>query len=297
MSKDRVLLLIIVILLIIIVVGSLGFISKLNGDNAVAVINNQEISEKEFLTTLKNEHGREVLEDLINKKVINEAAKKYGIVADQDEMDRQYFESMRDYETEEEFLEYLETQMGWTKEGLIDFIEYYTLWEEIATKDINVTDDQVSAYYESNKSQYSIPENFHIQQIVVKQKEEATQVINELNTGSDFNTLAKERSIDFLTISSGGDLGKIYVNDPSIDPAIINKAKTMKINDLAIIQLGDYYAVIQLLAHNKAVQYSLEEAKSEIRREIALSQANSLPLVLEQLKKEMNLQILDASLQ
>ena len=296
MSKDRVLLFIIVILLIIIVVGSLGFISKLNGDNAVAVINNQEISEKEFLTTLKNEHGREVLEDLINKKVINEAAKKYGIVADQDEMDRQYFESMRDYEKEEEFLEYLENEM-WSKEGLLDFIEYYTLWEEIATKDINVTDDQVSAYYESNKSQYSIPENFHIQQIVVKQKEEATQVINELNTGSDFNTLAKERSIDFLTISSGGDLGKIYVNDPSIDPAIINKAKTMKINDLAIIQLGDYYAVIQILAHNKAVQYSLEEAKSEIRREIALSQANSLPLVLEQLKKEMNLQILDASLQ
>ncbi|MGD9677820.1 MAG: peptidyl-prolyl cis-trans isomerase [Vulcanibacillus sp.] len=296
MRKDRILILIIAILLIIIIIGYLWFDGELNKENAVAVVNGQEISEKEFLETLKKEYGKEVLEDLIDKMVINEAAKKYGIVADQVEMDRQYNEFMKDYETEEEFMVYLETQMGWTKDGLLDFIEYYTLWEEIATKDINVSEDEVLAFYEANKSRYSIPENFHLQQIVVNTKEEANQVVDELKAGSDFNTLAKERSIDFLSISSGGDLGRIYVNDPSVDPTIINKAKTMAINEIAVIQMGEYYAVIQLLANNKELQYSYDEVKSEIRREIALSQAKSLPIVLEQLKEDMNLQIIDSSL-
>ncbi len=296
MRVNRILVLIITILLITVIVEYLWFDNKIDGDEAVALINNTKITEDEFMTELKDNYGKEVLEDLINKKVIAEAAANYGITANQNEINRQYNEFMKDYDTEEEFIIYLEEQMGWTKDELIDFIEYYTIWEEIATMDINVTDEQISAYFEKNKSNYSIPESFHIQQIVVRSEVEAEQVVNELANGSDFNTLAKERSMDYLSISTGGDLGKLYVNDPSIDPAIIDRAKTMAINDIATVQIGDYYAVIQLLGHEQTIQYSLDEVKEEIRREIALSQANSLPLVLDQLKKDMNVQILDDSL-
>ncbi len=296
MKINKILILIIVILVFAIIGEYLWFESKEAENKVVAIINDKKIMEDEFMLSLKDQYGKEVLNDLINEKVIAEAAIKYGIIANQDEIDRQYQDFKRDYDTEEEFIIFLEEQMGLTKDKLLAHIEYYVLWEEIATKDVNVSDDQISAYYNKNMINYSIPENFHIQQIVVRSEEEAEQVIKELKNGSDFNTLAKERTIDYLSISTGGDLGKLYIDDPSIDPVIISKAETMKINDIATVKIGDYYAIIQLLGHEKTVQYALEDVKEEIRREIALSQANSLPLVLEQLKEDMNVKIVDKSL-
>ncbi|WP_339060676.1 hypothetical protein [Tepidibacillus marianensis] len=40
----------------------------------------------------------------------------------------------------------------------------------------------------------------------------------------------------------------------------------------------------------------LNDVKSEIRRELALSQVNPLPKVLEQIKKEMGVEIIDPAL-
>lgn len=296
MKINKILILIIVILAIIIIAEYLWLDNKEGGNKAVAIVNGEKIMEDEFLLVLKEQYGQEALNGLINKLVIEEAAIKYGIDANQKEIERQYKTFMRDYNTEEEFIIFLEEQMGMTKDKLLAQIEHYAKWEEIATKDINVTDDQIEAYYKKNKENYSIPENYHIQQIVVSSEEEANQIIYELKNGSNFNALAKERTIDYLSISTGGDLGKVYVNDPSIDPAIINKAKTMKTNDIATVKIGDFYAIIQVLGHEKTVQYLLEDVKNEIRKEIALSQANSLPLVLEQLKEDMDVKILDKTL-
>jgi len=67
----------------------------------------------------------------------------------------------------------------------------------------------------------------------------------------------------------------------------------MQKNEIAKVQTLEGYAVIRLLETKEAVQYSFEEVKDQVRREMALNQISSLPEVLEQLKLEMNVEILD----
>lgn len=297
MKKEQIFILIILVLVLVIVGGYIWLNYQLDEVNiSVASVNGEEITLEEFQNELKSTYGQEVLSDLIEKKVIAIAKEKYEIKVDTTEIDRQYKDFMKDFDSEEEFLIFYEEQVGMTKEQLLDLIEYNSLLEEIATKDIIISDEEISEYYERNKSFYSEPENFHIEQIVVKTEEEAEQVVEEINNGSDFNTLAKERSIDVLSASSGGDLGKVDENNYSVESAVIERAKSQEISEIAIVKLQNNYAVTRVLEHNDAIQYSLEDVKAEIRRELALRQSISTVEVINQLKTEFNVQIYDQTL-
>lgn len=295
--KNNFLYAVIVLLLLVIGLEYIYFNKDDNEDVVVAIIDGENVYQDELVAELKRLYGAETLNELINRKVINKAAAKYDIKVNQTEIDRQYNGFVKDYGTEEDFLAYLKEQLGWTKAELLEYIEYYILWEEIATKDVTISDEELLQHYNSNKSYYQDLEKFHIEQIIVETKEEADQVLNELENGSDFNTLAKERSIDIFSLGNGGDLGMVTEEDYSVDPEIINKAKKMNIGEITLVELSNGgYGVIRLLDRIEANQYSYEDVKEEIRRDLALSQVYSLPEVLEQLKIEMNVEILDPSL-
>lgn len=296
--KNKILYAVIVVLLLIIGLEYIYLNDKGESEEAViATVDGEKIYQDELVTELKRLYGTETLNEMINKKVIYRAAEKYGIKADQKEIVRQYNDFMKDYGTEEDFLAYLQEQLGWTKSELLDYIEYYILWEEIATKDVTISDEELLEHYNANKSNYQDLEKFHIEQIIVETKEEADQVLKELDAGSDFNTLAKERSTDVFSLGNGGDLGIVTEEDYSVDPEIINKAKEMSIGEIASVELSNGgYGVIRLLDRIEATQYSYEDVKEELRKELALSQVYSLPEVLEQLKIEMDVEILDPAL-
>jgi len=296
MKRDRFKNVTIIILIGIILVG-LGYYwfsqDRTVEEKIVATVDGKQITEEELKEELLNVYGKEMLEDMINRKAIKLAADKYGIKADKNAIDRQYANLIQGYGSEAEFIDYLNEQMGWTKDQLVEYIEYNILWEEIATRDVQITDDQLQDYYQRNQANYSVPDRFHLEQIVVATEEEADQVIEELNNGSDFNTLAKERSMDIYSIGTGGDIGFVSADDTSVDFGIIEKAQNMQKNEIAKVQTLEGYAVIRLLETKEAVQYSFEEVKDQVRREMALNQISSLPEVLEQLKLEMNVEILD----
>ena len=295
--KNRFLLSTIVILLLVIAIGYVYFDKQLESKNpVVATINGEEIRESELITELKRVYGKETLNEIINRRVVNIAAEKYGLKTNKEEINRQYNEFKKDYDSEEDFLAYLNEQLGWTKLELYEYIEYYTLWEELATKDINISEDELLNHYNENIFKYKDPEKYHIQQIIVETKEEAETVLKELNNGANFDILAKERSIDVFSLGNGGDLGMITEDDPTIDPEIINKAKSMDIGKISLVELNGAYAVIQLLDRKEGIQYSYDEVKKSIKRELSLNQVYSLPEVLEQLKAEMNVQINDSIL-
>jgi len=296
--KNKILYVIIIVLLLIIGIEFIYFNNKVTNDEVVvATIEGENIYQDELVEELKRLYGKETLNEMINRKVIARAAEKYEIKANQKEIDRQYNDFMKDYGTEEDFLAYLQEQLGWTKTELLEYIEYYILWEEIATKDVTISDEELLAHYNANKSSYQDLEKFHIEQIIVATKEEAEQVLKELQNGSDFNTLAKERSTDVFSLGNGGDLGIVTEEDYSVDPEIINKAKKMNVGETTSVELSNGgYAVIRLLDRIEASQYSYEDVKEEIRKELALSQVYSLPEVLEQLKIEMNVEIIDPKL-
>ena len=69
----------------------------------------------------------------------------------------------------------------------------------VSDKDVKAEYDRVAA--QQNGKQY------HVKHILVKTEAEAQNIINQLNKGTSFEKLAKEKSIDQSSAANGGDLG------------------------------------------------------------------------------------------
>ncbi|MDD2235429.1 MAG: peptidylprolyl isomerase, partial [Desulfitobacteriaceae bacterium] len=77
---------------------------------------------------------------------------------------------------------------------------YLSLNQKISS-DTELTEDDIKAYYEKNYDQVKASH------ILVDTEEEANEIIVQLKEGANFEQLAKEKSIDEGSKSSGGELG------------------------------------------------------------------------------------------
>jgi foldase protein PrsA len=90
------------------------------------------------------------------------------------------------------------------REQIRDVIIQEKLFEAV-TKDVKVTDEDVEAYYEKNKAQFSQPASRDVRHIIVKSKAKADLVYAELTqTNANFAELAKKHSEDKGTAAQGG---------------------------------------------------------------------------------------------
>lgn len=74
-------------------------------------------------------------------------------------------------------------------------------------KKVKVSSSDISSYYNRHKSSYTNPERKNYSIIQLKTETEAKQVLSELKKGSDFITLAQEKSTDIISRHLGGNLG------------------------------------------------------------------------------------------
>jgi parvulin-like peptidyl-prolyl isomerase len=77
------------------------------------------------------------------------------------------------------------------------------IFEEV-TQDVKVTDEEIQAYYDENKTQFETPASRDVRHILVKQKARADDLYNQLREGGDFAALAKRYSQDPASKAEGG---------------------------------------------------------------------------------------------
>ncbi|MGG1662837.1 peptidyl-prolyl cis-trans isomerase [Brevibacillus sp. NRS-1366] len=280
-----------VLLLLAVTWGYYQTSSKLQ---SAAVVGDKTISEAEYVALLKQKFGKQVLDDMINREVVFQEAKRAGITVEPQQLEKELAQIKESYgsQTDEEFQEALQRQAGTNVEALKREITYQMLLQALATKDITVKDDELLTIYNNHPQRYSRPMQVHLYQIVVASQKEAGQVSAELEQGANFQTLAKERSIDSLTAQNGGDMGWISMNGSRLP----DEAKTV-IADLgtnknsAAVKMGDNYAIYRIAERREAEQRTFEEIKEDLRREVAYAQVESLDTVLEQLRKSVGVKI------
>ncbi len=105
----------------------------------------------------------------------------------------------------------LKTQLGTTPDAYVPIVRLQTLYSKLATyvtKDVKVTDAEVKAYYDKNKSAatYTTPESRLMRHILVKTLAKANAIYAQLKAGADFATLEKKNSLDTGTNQQGGTL-------------------------------------------------------------------------------------------
>ncbi|WP_243292556.1 peptidyl-prolyl cis-trans isomerase [Bacillus sp. FJAT-47783] len=233
----------------------------------VAQIGDEVINRQEWLAELENRFGKTTLENMINKKVVEELAKKYDIEVPEKVIDRELMMFKATYNAFGE--EGIQEEENWREQ-----IRYSILLEELLTKDVDVSEEEMRQYFDANKQYYQIDTSYHLSHIVVKTKEEVSQILKELDEGSSFEALAAERSIDEITAANGGDLGYVSENSNNYTPKkYVEEAGKLKKGEWSnAIQIDDQYAIILLHEKLDGVAYRYEDVRDQIRRQLALEQ-------------------------
>jgi peptidyl-prolyl cis-trans isomerase SurA len=171
-----------------------------------------------------------ILNELIETEILMRRAEKLGLMATGEEVDRKLTEIKSPF-TQEQFDQRLKDKKISLEDFKRDLLRSLTrekvLNKEITSK-INVTDQDISNYYNEHKAEFNLIEpQYHLAHIFVtpqpnpqvhnlqnsKAQNEAEarkkiqMLMNRLDSGDDFATLAMNYSEDTETAANGGDLG------------------------------------------------------------------------------------------
>lgn len=249
------------------------FLSKANlavgaiiNEEAVATVGKKTILRQEWLNELEARYGKDVLKEMVDQKVIEEMAAKYRIKISTQDVDREFRMLKTTYNSFSK--QNVKNEKKWKEQ-----IRSNLLLEELLTKDVEVSNDELESYYEKNKDLFNVPAAFHLSHIVVSTQQEANQALQELAQGSNFSTLAMERSIEEFSANEGGDIGYISKEDERYPNEYIQVAKKLKTGKYSKpIKVDQGYAILKLEGKISGKKYAFEDVKEQIRRQIALEQ-------------------------
>lgn len=244
----------------------------------------------------------EVLRTLIDNELMLQRAEKAGLVATDADVDARLNELKAPY-TKEEFDKQLQ-QWGITIEELKARIRREESVKKLFNKDItskiNITDADVTNFYNANRGSFNLPEpQVHMAQIVVtpqpdpnvhnlkndkaKNEEEAKQKIQTLEArlkqGEDFAMIAQNYSEDPQTIPNGGDLG--FLGESALDkvnPDLRKLVLSLQPGQMSpIIHTPAGYQILKLISKEPAGQRDLSDPRvQQSIRETLLSSKDQL---------------------
>jgi foldase protein PrsA len=287
MSKNKIHTVIIAVLCIALAT-TLYFLFRDEESQVVARVGTHKITLADLDDELIHQYGEELLNTMVNREVVYQTAEALGIQVTKQEIMREIDELKEGFNSDEEFL----ASIGSTMEELQEDIRFNLLLEEIATKDVFITEAEVESYYQNNIEQYTEPESVYLHQIIVASLEEAEQIIQELKQGADFAALAREQSLDHISSGQGGEIGWITNDDPSIEESVIQAAFSIDIGKISSpVPVTEGFAVVKITDRKDKRVIPFEEVKEEIRKEIALSQVPPISEILEQLKRDKRVEV------
>lgn len=188
--------------------------------------------------TDKAQIKREVLDDLIKEKLLEERAREMGVTATDEEIETAVERVKRQYNlaTDAEFDAALKSS-NMTREELKRQMRQTIIVQKVIGRDVtsklDISDDMLRTEYERQKDKlYKVPESARVAEIVIRfsetdaaGREKAVARIEEarskLAAGTPFAELAKEYS-EGNARDRGGDLGSVSKGEllPALDAAV-----------------------------------------------------------------------------
>ncbi|MEO0084508.1 MAG: peptidylprolyl isomerase [candidate division WOR-3 bacterium] len=235
--------------------------SKAKQDKILAKVNGEPITASEFIKALpprfpsetdEDDYRRSLIDQLINKKLIIQAAIKLGI----------------DREIENAFAE--------DKKSIL----IQALYDDVVTKNVKISRNEIE------KARSLLLTKVYLKQITVTDENIAQMIYNELNRGVNFDSLAKKYSQDFYA-QVGGDVG--FLPLLYLDSLVRNYVQKMQINEISMpIKSEDGYQIVQITdkqvdndTSSSITQNAREFLEQEKSRILAQNYLNKLEQRLE----------------
>ena len=229
----------------------------------------EDYKNNEEAMTFYKEQQKAILDYLIESKLLVQDAKDFEIEVTDDEITAEIDKVKANFESEEAFTAAME-QEGLTLESYTQFVKENLIIAktlEKVTADIDVTDDEVKAYYDANISKFTQPAGAEMAHILVATEEEAKDIKKQYDEGKDFAELAAEFGTDG-TKETGGSLGGFIAYDsPTYDADFLAGAKGLgegEVSDPVKTQFG-WHLIKTTNVQPEPVVKTLEEVKEEAK--------------------------------
>ena len=242
------------------VAASIGLAACSNpGDEVVVSTNVGDITQEEFYNSMKDIAGDQLLQQVVVERILND---KYKVT--DEEIEEELATVKEQYG---EGYEAALAQSNLTEEMLKTNIRF-TLLQQKATEDVEVTDEEIQKYYDQASQE------LNARHILVADEATANEIIEKINAGEDFAELAKEFSTDPGSGQQGGDLGWFTVG--TMVPEFNDAAYALKVDEISKpVQTQHGFHIIQVKEKRAVKDYgTLEEKKEEIRESIVATKGD-----------------------
>lgn len=240
----------------------------------VAVVNGQEITRTDLGNFLIERFGEEALDIMIRRTLVYQEAKKLGIEVRPEELEEKV-QKVVDFEIErytkggglsgEDELEKELKKMGGTVKQLRERIaervrkelEIQLLGEKIVSQTITITEEDLRNTHEEEYG-----EKIEACQIVVKSKKDGEEILNKIKTGADFETLARNESIDRSSAAKGGRM-QPFSPRGTIGQAVASLPKGA-VSDLIKTESG--YHILKIIDIKPKSDVKFEAVRGELEK-------------------------------
>ncbi|MBR3116388.1 MAG: peptidylprolyl isomerase [Bacilli bacterium] len=303
--KKKIVLSMFVALGAVLLVTGCGHKAKLKDGKEVAIsVNKKDITVEDIYDELKSKYAKQILADIIDKKIFNDLYKGDEEIEKQVNNYVEYIKSSYSdnweetlknagYDSEDAFKD--EIRLNYQRQKAVD--EYLKK---------SVTDDEIQKYYDDEYSG-----NIEASHILIKvaadgeeglsdedAKKKAEDLIKQLDDGADFATLAKENSEDTGSATNGGALGSF--NKGQMVKEFEEAAYALKENEYTKEPVKTTYGYHIILKTKDEDKKELKDAKEDIIEKIIAEKkedSNYSANALEAIRKENGLKFEDTILE
>jgi peptidyl-prolyl cis-trans isomerase SurA len=204
-----------------------------------------------------------ILNELINNQILLSHASHSQITVSEAEVDTKVAELESPY-SKQEFQRKLSEQgldLGDLRQQVRQSLVIERLINKEITSHITVTEGEIAAYYERNRSNFDVSETqYHLAQIEVTPAAKVESLYSRLRAGEDFAVVAQEYSEDHKTASGGGDMGFIPASSLNANPQLKRVVASLKVGQISpVIRTGSGFHIVKLLGREEPGQHPLSD--------------------------------------
>ncbi len=245
---------------------------------AVAVVNGEPLTAADFRRELAHSRDEDsegeapvgllkkrVLEDMIDRALLLQQARERSVAVGQDQVERAFLRLRSEYPGThfDDLLAQERLSAADLKTRLKEQLTVEKLFNDEVFPRVQVTEGDAQRHYQEHPEEFEQPERVRVLQVVVKTKEEAQKIREELRRKpQSFAEVARRASIA-PEGRNGGDLG--YFGKGSGMPEVFEICFKLGLNTLSEVTPSPYgFHIFKVVDRKPAAKRPFEQARGEI---------------------------------
>lgn len=249
---------------------------------SVALVNGEPVPAADFqreLAHLRTEGGqgdgpadlsrKRLLDEMISRTILLQQARSRGVVIGQDQVERAFLSLRSEYPGThfDDLLAQQRLSAAELRQRLRDQLTVEKLFHDEVFPGVQVSEEEVQRYHAEHRAEFEQPERVRVLQVVLKTREEAVKVREEIRRDPKrFGEIARRTSIS-PEGKNGGDLG--YFGRGSGMPEVFDVCFRLGLNVVSEVIPSPYgFHIFKVTERKPASKRSLDQSRREIQQKL-----------------------------